>query len=124
MIWSVVDLVFSLAMDVAFDAGSGHTRRKDTGHAEVVSAGLLAAAVGFFTGCVLPDRLLPRGPFPGVSVIAAPVLLGTSMHLWGNYRRNHDRGPSGLATWSGGGVIGLGLALGRIVGMALFGVFE
>jgi hypothetical protein len=100
VIWYVVDLVFSLGLDLAFDAGSRSTPRKEVGHAEVAWAGVVAAAVGFFTGCVLPERLLPRGPFPGVSVLAAPVLLGASMHLWGKYRRDHDRGPSRLATWN------------------------
>jgi hypothetical protein len=55
--------------------------------------------------------LLPPGPFDGVSLVVLPLFLGAFLGALGQLREER---ASRLATWHGGGVLGLGLAAGRL----------
>jgi uncharacterized membrane protein AbrB (regulator of aidB expression) len=79
---------------------------------------ILGLVGGLLTGLVVPGRLLSTGPFPGFSLLLVPLLLGSVMHGWGWYRSERDKNTSHLATWYGGGTLGLGLAAGRLIVLA------
>jgi hypothetical protein len=59
--------------------------------------------------------MLPPGPFTGVSVFILPIVLAGGMSLVG-WARGAAR--SHLASWYGGASLGLGLAVGRLIGLA------
>lgn len=72
------------------------------------------AAVGASSAYILGERVLPPGPFLGVSLIATPLLLGTLMEVTGRYQDRRGWHRSYLATWWGGALFGLGSAVGRL----------
>ena len=77
--------------------------------------------IGLVTVQWWANRVLPPGPFPGISIVATPILLGLGMEAMGRvqgrwgWRRRH------LDTWYGGACFGLGLSLARVGGMVYLG---
>ncbi len=62
-----------------------------------------------------PERVLHRGPVPGVSLVLAPLGAGAVMHLWGVYGRGRGLPMTRIATFWGGAVLALGVAVVRFV---------
>ena len=76
---------------------------------------LFGAVFGAASTLLVSPRVLPAGPFPGVSVVLTPLVLAGLMASVGWYRSRAGKGYSHLATWYGGLSLGLGLAIGRLV---------
>lgn len=74
---------------------------------------LLGALVGLLAGLILPDPLFPHRHLPGISLVLAPVGVGTLMHLFGAWRRKKGGNPTCLATFWGGACFAFGMALVR-----------
>ena len=74
---------------------------------------MLGATIGGLSIWLLPGRILPRAPRPGLSLVLSPVAAGAALELWGRHRRAHGQPTTNLATWHGGGALALGLALVR-----------
>jgi hypothetical protein len=79
---------------------------------------MIGLALGAASTLVADGRLLREGPFPGVSLLVVPVLLGAVMTVWGSLR-SRSAAISHLATWYGGASMGVGLAGGRLCAMLL-----
>ncbi len=75
----------------------------------------LGAAIGGLSLLVRATRLLKPGPFPGISLVVAPICVGLAMHGWGTYRRSRGRVTSQLSTFAGGAAFAFGTALVRFL---------
>jgi len=115
--WMFPDLVLALLFFVLVAVLEGLSPEPLSKTSALVWMALGGLLAGCASGAVLPERLLLRGPALGTSVILVPVLIGAVMEVLG--RRDLRRGgnASYLATWYGGGTLGLGLAAGRILWM-------
>lgn len=78
-----------------------------------ISLFAFGSLAGGFSLLMRPERVVPPGPIPGLSLIVAPLISGAAMSLWGLYRRANHHLTSHLATFWGGALFGLGMALVR-----------
>ena len=122
----VIEILVELALEVFgsifFEALLALTHALDEDKGAKVPAVLVLALTGVILGAssvvVAPTKVLPSRLVPGVSLLAVPVVIGLAMELWGRSRSSRSKNVSHLGTWYGGGALGLGLAVGRLVGLA------
>jgi hypothetical protein len=76
---------------------------------------LLGGVLGAGSAWLLPYRIVQPGPFPGLSLVLAPLVSGLAMHLFGKYRRANGHVTTNLATFFGGAAFALGASLVRFV---------
>ena len=76
---------------------------------------LLGGAFGAGSAWLLPYRLVQHGPFPGISLVLAPLASGVAMHAFGKYRSAHGHATTNLATFHGGAAFALGASLMRFL---------
>jgi hypothetical protein len=83
----------------------------------IASVGYLLLGGAFGAGFVwlLPYRLVPPGPFPGISIMLAPLASGLAMYALGKYRRAHGHTTTNLATFHGGAAFAFGASLVRFL---------
>src|SRR4051794_4308605 len=74
---------------------------------------LLGAVAGLIFGLLLPNSPFHRHHLPGISLVLAPLGVGSFMHLFGVWRREKGGNPTCLATFWGGACFAFGLALVR-----------
>jgi hypothetical protein len=115
LVWIVVYLVAAIVGEFVFAVTDTVNKERELKPAAVVWFVLLGLAAGVASAAAVSFRLLPPAPFPGLSIIALPVLLGAFMWSCGATRKGRS---SHLATWYGGAALGLGLAAGRLAGLA------
>ena len=117
--WVVLYLVGAIIAELVaewlFEFTDALSRDETLMPAALVWFVLLGLVGGIMTGGIAPDRMLPPGPFTGVSVLVLPLALAAGMSIVGWAR---GASSSHLATWYGGAAIGLGLAVGRLLGLA------
>jgi hypothetical protein len=89
--------------------------RRDRVHPAVSATGLLllGAGIGGASAWLWPVRMLPVGPFPGLSVLISPSLNGIAAEWIGRWQERHGKPRSAMATFWGGGLFALGLAATR-----------
>ena len=76
----------------------------------------LGAAVGLETGDRLPHRFFPvKSPFPGVSLLLAPLGAGLLMQFFGSWLRRNAHERSWFATFWGGALFALSTAFVRLL---------
>lgn len=63
---------------------------------------LLGSMAGCGTVAVLPRRILPEGPVPGLALLLSPIGTGLVMRAYGRRVEARGREPSPLATFWGG----------------------
>ena len=114
LLWLVFDVVFSTVLEVVFEVTNTFDSDRELRGVALAWFAILGFAAGLVTGLVVPVRLLEPGPWPGVSLVVVPVVVGAAMQLWGVVRGRRSE-VSHLATWYGGATVGLGLAAGRLV---------
>lgn len=116
-------LLFDVLAQVILEAFFSLFRALDEDEGAWPLAVLLFLVVGFMIGgitaWIVPERVMRPGPFLGVSLVVAPVLLGAFMEFWGRIVSGRGRRTSHLATWYGGASMGLGMATGRLTIMQL-----
>jgi len=113
--WLIVFLVVSVLGEFVAEFTKVLNTDEQFKPAAVVWFILLGLGGGFATAAVVPDRFLPPGPFEGVSVLILPFFLGAALAFVG-----WIRGPARthFASWYGGAACGVGLAVGRLMGLA------
>lgn len=121
LLWAVFDFVLQLIFEAFFAAIRVFDEEESDWPLAIFLFVCLGAVLGGITAGVLPARLLPEGPFKGMSLILVPVALGGLMEASGAFFSSHGRRTSHLATWYGGASMGLGLAVGRLGLMDLAG---
>jgi hypothetical protein len=78
-----------------------------------VASFLLGALIGGLVSVAWPIRLLSPGPVPGLSLMVTPVLNGLVMEWYGGWRERQGRERFFLATFWGGALFALGMAVVR-----------
>jgi len=112
------EVFVSILLEVAL--GATHALDEDKG-AKGLAAFVLAVtgtAFGALTVIAAPERWFAPAAFPGMSLVLLPLTLGAVMEVWGRLRDSRRKTVSHLGTWYGGAALGLGLAVGRLVGLA------
>lgn len=75
---------------------------------------VLGAAAGWASVALLPYPVLPAlSPVRGISVLLAPLATGFAMRAFGRWRVRHSGRPTFLATFGGGALLALSMALVR-----------
>jgi hypothetical protein len=109
-------------LEAALDALLESTKQKGRIEGWPVTVGVLlwGALAGFASALIFPHRLLgARSPVPGLSVLLAPLVAGTAMQWFGDWRRSRGRETTGLATFRGGALFAFGMALVRFLMLGL-----
>src|SRR5215468_2079195 len=75
--------------------------------------GLLGTLTGLAASLLLPRRVLPRSPVPGLGLLVSPLLAGGIMRALGDWRRARGGDPSLLATFWGGALFAFAVAVVR-----------
>jgi hypothetical protein len=96
--------------------GASFGRRKDV-HPAVSATGLLLLGVGCgaASAWLWPARVLPIGPYPGLSVLLSPPLNGLAAEWIGRWQERRGKPRSAMATFWGGGLFALGFAATRFL---------
>jgi len=113
--WLVAYVVGSLIVEAIFEVTNSLNRDQELKPAAITWFLALGGIMGIVTGGLVPERILPPPSHPGISTLITPAVLAALMWWVGKARRDFS---SHLATWYGGASLGLGLAVGRIVGLA------
>ena len=67
---------------------------------------------------VIPDRVFPRPPVPGLSLVLGPIAAGGMMHALGRAQAANGRTGSRLATFWGGALFAVTSSLVRLLLLA------
>ena len=113
--WLVLYLVASLFGELLLEITRVVNAEKELKPAAGAWFVILGVVFGVATAALVPDRVLPQGPFEGMSLLILPAVLAVSMSIFGSAR---GTARSHLASWYGGSALGLGLAVGRYMGLA------
>ena len=82
---------------------------------------LLGSVAGCGTVALLPRRILPAGPFPGVGVFLSPIATGLAMRAYGRWASGRSRHPTFLATFWGGFTFAFSASLTRWILLGWYG---
>jgi tellurite resistance protein TehA-like permease len=81
----------------------------------LVAAGIaiMGTVCGLICCRVLPHRLIKPAPWPGLSLVLAPLGAGMVMQVFGSWRRERGGKTSSLATFWGGALFAFCMAYVR-----------
>jgi hypothetical protein len=116
-----VALVMSVTRN-GFDAlfqGFARQHEPQSKFMDLFSSCIAGVLFGVVTLLVIPMPVIRNVMIPGISLVLAPVLVGTTMFSWGKYRRGKGRTVSGLATFWGGALFAFSSALVRFAFLRL-----
>ena len=74
---------------------------------------LLGALIGAASAWAVPRPLFPPSPWPGVSIVAGPIISGLAMQGYGSWAAGRGKEPSYLATFWGGALFAFALSFTR-----------
>jgi hypothetical protein len=117
-IWEILlQLTGEFLLEVGFHAAGESFRRRSRAHPVFAGTGLviLGAIAGLITSLLVPARVLPPSPLPGVSLFLSPALTGLLMEAYGRWRDRRGRPRSYAATFWGGALFAFSMALVRFV---------
>lgn len=117
--WLLGETLFPLIAEIAMELGwesLAHPRgRRQSPVIAGIAALLLGAILGAVGAAVFPERLLAPPPFPGISLLLAPLVSGMAMQAIGDHQRARGRSTSFLASFVGGALFAFGMAAARLV---------
>ena len=76
---------------------------------------LLGASAGALSLLIIPRRLTPHSPLPGLSLVLTPIGTGIAMHWIGEFWRERGRDRPILFSFRAGAIFAFGMALVRFV---------
>ncbi len=76
---------------------------------------ILAVAASLIFSLFAPSRLLPQTRFAGISLLVSPILVGTVMQIFGQWRMEKGKPITHLSTFWGGAFYSFFFALTRII---------
>jgi hypothetical protein len=112
----LVEFVIQMIFELATVALNGLISDREERHPAVSAVGLVfgGAAAGFLSAGFFPNRLIvTRVVAPGASLLWAPLATGVAMHLLGRRLRRLERPATRLATFWGGALFAVSMALVR-----------
>jgi hypothetical protein len=75
----------------------------------------MGTGAGFVSVLIFGQRLTPRAPIPGLSLILAPLATGALMRWLGRFWARRRGQLPGLFTFHGGAIFALGVVLVRLI---------
>ena len=112
----VGQLVFEFLLALGWESLTDSLRRER--ESTPVLAALWHFLLGLFAGVIsviiIPRRLAPHSPLPGVSLILSPLGTGAIMHLIGEFWHDRRNRPT-LFSFRAGATFAFGMALVRFV---------
>jgi hypothetical protein len=105
-------------VSLGFESLADSLRRENTSRPWLAGIGhlIMGLSAGAISVAVLPTRLTPRSPWPGISLILSPIGTGIVMYALGELWRNRDDKPRpALFTFRGGAIFAFGMALVRFL---------
>ena len=118
LIWLLLDFLLELVGEMGLEAGRALDKENTSRIPALAFFLIVGLILGALSTFVFPHRVMRAGPFPGMSLVLAPALLGVAMELVGT-ARGKRRDISHLATWYGGAATGFALAAGRLGALTL-----
>jgi hypothetical protein len=115
----ILEFLFETILQIAVELGWGsikHAMRKTRKANPILAAigiAIIGAGLGLIGSGIFPNRLIKPSPWPGLSLVLAPIGAGTVMQLFGSWRRQRGGDPSSLATFWGGALFAFSMALVR-----------
>jgi hypothetical protein len=113
----LLQFVFELLAEAAWRTASGVTSGGSRARPIVgfVGCAAIGGVLGALSAFIVPRRIIPVRPLPGLSVLLAPVVTGLLMRFYGRWRNAHGRDTSLLATFTGGALAALLFAITRLM---------
>jgi hypothetical protein len=121
----LVQLVLEIVGQVLFEsiAAFGWESLKESARPEreptsvLATAGhlLLGVAAGVLSLLIVPRRLSPHSPLPGLSLVLSPLGTGIVMQWIGEFWRRRGRDNPALFSFQAGAIFAFGMALVRFV---------
>jgi hypothetical protein len=117
----VLEGLFQLFCEFLLELGwesSRDTLGRRNHHPIIAAIGflILGSAIGGMWVWISPNRLVDPGPFRGLSLIVSPLIAGSAMHLFGEFRRSRGHSPTNLASFLGGACLAFAIAAVRFLG--------
>ena len=76
---------------------------------------LMGLAAGVISLMIVPRRLAPHSPLPGLSLLLSPIGTGVAMHWLGEFWRERGRDRPVLFSFRAGAMFAFAMALVRFV---------
>jgi hypothetical protein len=96
----------------------GHSfQQRSRAHPVIAGIGvvLLGGLIGAAASVVLPDRVFDGASVRGASLILSPIIAGAAMEVYGRWCDKRGRARSYVASFWGGGLFALSMALVRFM---------
>jgi hypothetical protein len=104
-----------LLLELGLHSAGESFRRRSRSHPVWAGVGIAGMGLvgGLITSLLLPSRIVEPGPFPGVSLLLSPLLAGAVMEGFGRWEDRRGKARSHVATFWGGALFALTMALVR-----------
>jgi hypothetical protein len=89
--------------------------KASTRHLAFVGLFILAVFSSLVLSFMVPQRLFPTTRFRGASLLISPLLVGSAMYAFGQWRLSRGKSTTTMATFWGGAFYSFIFALTRIV---------
>jgi len=117
-IWEIfLQIIAEMLIEFGFGSVGESLRQRSRAHPVVAGVGvaLLGGLAGALTSVIWPTRIFRPGPLPGTSLLVSPLITGLVMDRYGHWRESKGVGRSQVATFWGGALFALSMALVRFV---------
>lgn len=96
-------------------------RRKESPNRlmDLFSSIVIGVIFGMLSVLVIPMQIIKTVTVPGISLLLAPLLVGSTMYMWGRYRSGKGQRVSTMATFWGGALFAFSSALVRFLFLQL-----
>lgn len=81
----------------------------------IAGAAIIGAICGFVSFIIFRQPIVGPGPFPGISLVLAPIVSGVLMNAVGARRRAAGKDTTILATFWGAAIFALSMAAARFL---------
>ena len=115
-----VDILSQILIELGFDS-IGSVLKSDKEYSksfQIIGLILLASLVGLSSIVIFPQKLFQTTLFPGISLILSPIIVGIIMHKIGEWKKEHNKKSTLLATFWGGASFAFIIALIRFIVIA------
>ena len=110
-------VLFELVATLGWESVKDSARRERQATPVLAGTGhlMLGVLAGILSLLIVPRRLAPHSPLPGLSLLASPIATGIAMHWLGEFWRGRGRDRPILFSFRAGAIFAFGMALVRFV---------
>ena len=121
MVEIVGQVLFEILASFGWESVKDSTRREREATPILAATGhlLLGAIAGILSLLIVPQRLAPHSPLPGLSLLLSPIGSGIAMHWLGEFWRERGKDRPVLFSFRAGALFAFGMAVVRFVYVGL-----